>query len=199
VSFAEAFLNLPPTNNVAGQIDAAFTTRFPDPTERARVVADLIARLGLPPSLASETSLFVQNVSIVNSRSAVVSYVGPRNAVALSVFHSSNRQLPDSIFSSLVAGVEDIIQEGASLTFSHQFTSLTAGNLSLEGLRTEGRGAAVGQLSKQATVRAQITRRVAPRTTAFVGARYQDFDSDAAGVVSAAREHAAYIGLAHRF
>jgi hypothetical protein len=50
--------------------------------------------------------------------------------------------------------------------------------------------------SRQQTFRIQYDRQLGPRTTGFVGARYQIFDSD---VIIDSRETAAFAGLGHRF
>jgi len=193
-TFPQAFLTLPPTNNVAALLDAAFTTRFPDPAERSRVVADLIARQGLPSSLASETSLFAQQVSIVTSRNASIAYLGVRNSIAMSIYSSKNEQLPDAV---LGANALTVAQDGISITLSHQLSTSTTANLTSGYIRTRGLGVNEGDFSKQKSVRLQVTRQLAPKTNAFVGARVQEFNSNVG--VGSARENAAFVGLGHSF
>jgi uncharacterized protein (PEP-CTERM system associated) len=200
LSFPQSFLTLPPTNNVSALLDAAFTTRFPDPAERGRVVSDLIARLGLPPSLATQTSVFTQQVSIVRSISAMITLVGVRNSIALSAFSNSTRALEDSIFTTVATvGPQNVLQEGVSLTFSHQLSTLSALNVTAEHLRTKGQGVDEGLETKQSSGRVQFTRQLAPRTSAFIGGRVQDFKSNVPGTTGAARERAGFVGLGHRF
>jgi uncharacterized protein (PEP-CTERM system associated) len=200
LSFPQAFLTLAPTSNVRALLDAAFTTRFPDAAERGRVVGDLIARMGLPASLASETSLFSQRVSIVTSRSAMITLVGVRNTFALSAYSNHTQALADPVFTALIPGAaQDVLQEGVSFTVSHQLSAVSAVNLTAEAGRTRGRGVDEGQRSTQAAGRLQWTRQLAPRTSTFVGARVQDFESNVPGTVADARERAAFVGLAHRF
>jgi uncharacterized protein (PEP-CTERM system associated) len=194
-SFPQAFLTLPPTDNVAALLDAAFTTRFPDAAERGRVVADLIARQGLPASIAAQTSLFSQRVSIVISRNVEVAYLGVRNSVVLSGFSSRSEDLPDSIF-GITPGA-NIAQRGASLTFSHQASQTLSFNLTAGQTRSRGFNVDEGLRSKQTAIRLQATRQLAPRTSAYVGARAQKFESNVD--VETARENAAFVGLAHRF
>jgi uncharacterized protein (PEP-CTERM system associated) len=195
-SFAQAFFSLPPTNNVSGLLDAAFTTRFPDPAERARIVADLISRLGLPRSLASETALFTQNVTILTSLNASIAYLGVRNSIVLSGFGRRNEDLPGSTF-GLAGQSQASSQDGAALVFTHQATTLTAINLTGEYTRTRGLGINEGELSKQRLVRLQVTRQLAAKTTAYVGAQVQKFESNVS--VPFARENSAFVGLGHRF
>lgn len=198
-SFPEAFLTLPPTNNVAALLDAAFTTRFPDPTERARIVADLMARQGLPSSLATETSLFTQRVSLLTSRSGTVTFLGVRNSLAISIFSSKTQALPDSVFSLLPGAVGDLDQKGASVSLSHQFSAVTSFNVTGSATRTTGFVEGQDSTSRQRTLRMQVTHQLAPKSSAFVGARSQKFDSNAPGIANDVRENAAFVGLAHRF
>jgi uncharacterized protein (PEP-CTERM system associated) len=197
-SFAQTFLTLPPTNNVAGLLDASFTTRFPDPVERARIVADIMARQGLPSSLATATSLSAQRVSLVTSRTAQVLVTGIRNSLALGVFSVRTEDLSDSIFLNS-SNAPNLVQEGGSLTFSHQVTPMTAMNILVAFVRSRGLDADAGTRSYQRGVRLQITRQLAPKTTGYVGVRAQNFDSNAPGVAPTATEHAAFVGLGHRF
>lgn len=199
-TFPQAFLTLPPTDNVAALLNAAFTTRFPDEAERNRVVADLIARQGLPAALATETTLFSQRASILTSRTATVVLIGVRNSLAVSAFASKREELPDSIFALVPTGAGNVKQQGASLTLSHQLTPLAAVNVTAAQTRVQGIGIDEGPESEQTSARIQLTRQLAPRSSGFVGARRQRFKSnEVVGAARDARESAAFIGLSHRF
>lgn len=199
-SFPQAFLTLPPTDNVAALLGAAFTTRIPDEAQRNRFVADLIARQGLPSALPSETTLFSQRLTIRTSRTGTVVLVGIRNSLALSVFSGKSEELPDSIFALAQAAGVNVKDEGASATLAHQLTPLTSLNVTAVRARTRGIGADAGPESNQTLARAQVTRQLGPRTTGQVGARVQRFESSGVpGVVEEARERAAFAGITHRF
>jgi uncharacterized protein (PEP-CTERM system associated) len=204
-SFSETFLTLPPTNNVFGLLDAAFTTRFPDPAERTRVVNSLIADQGLPSSLSGPTSLSTQHVSVVTSRNAQVVVTGVRNSVVVSAYSLRTEDLQDSVFGTSL----NVVQDGGSVTVSHQATTLLAINLTGNYRRDRGFGPNEGQKSYQRGVQLQATRQLAPKTTAYAGVRWQNFDSNALGggvplpgtelPYQRANEHAAFVGLGHRF
>jgi uncharacterized protein (PEP-CTERM system associated) len=197
-SFSQTFLSLPPTNNVAGLLDASFTTRFPDPTERARIVADIIARQGLPSSLLTQTSLSAQRVSVVTSRNVQFLVLGIRSSLVIGAYSTRTEDLSDSVFLDPTNSL-NLVQEGGSITISHQATPVTALNLLFGVSRSRGLDANDGQRSYQRGVRFQVTRQLAPKTTGYAGVRAQNFDSNVPGVSSSATEHAAFIGLGHRF
>jgi uncharacterized protein (PEP-CTERM system associated) len=194
----QSFLTLPPTNNVAGLLDSALTTRIPDAAERSRVVSELIARQGLPSSLASETTLFSQQVSIVTARSASIAFIGVRNTVALSVFSSRNDPLPDSIY-SLITPAQNVIQDGATFSASHQATPATSWNLTAGSTRVRGIGTSEGSDSTQSFARLVMSVELSAKSSAYAGARVQHFTSTTAGQPNTAREHGAFVGLSHRF
>ena len=206
-SFAETFLTLPPTNNVFGLLDAAFTTRFPDPAERTRIVNNLIATQGLPSSLSAPTSLSAQRVSVVTSRTGQIVVTGARNSLALGAYSLRTEDLRNPAFGSSL----NVLQDGGSVTLSHQATILTAINLTGDYRRDRGLGPNAGQNSYQRGAQLQVTQQVASKTTAYVGVRWQSFDSNSifgGGVAPPpgtelpyqhATEHAAFVGLGHRF
>src|SRR5262252_5237656 len=204
-SFSETFLTLPPTNNVFGLLDAAFTTRYPDPSERTRVVNSVIANQGLPSSLTAPTSLSSQRVSVVTSRNAQIVVTGVRNSIVFAAYSLRTEDLQNSVFGTSL----NVIQDGGSVTISHQATTLTAINLTGNYRRDRGFGPNDGQKSYQRGVQLQVTRQLAPKTTAYAGVRWQNFDSNALGggvplpgaelPYERANEHAALLGLSHRF
>ncbi len=204
----QAFLTLPATNDLAALLDAAFTTRIPDPTERSRVVQDLMAREGLPNNLTSETRLFTNLISLVTSANASVTFIGVRNSLAFAVFSSKSEQLQDSVFTPLSCSnsptttclvTQNVSQQGLTLTYSHQLSALTAANLTGSIVRSKGIGPDTGTQSKQRSVQGQVTRQLAPKTSAFAGVRLQKFDSNVPGVPTDLTEHAGFVGLSHRF
>ncbi|MCS6944239.1 MAG: TIGR03016 family PEP-CTERM system-associated outer membrane protein [Sutterellaceae bacterium] len=199
-SFPQAFLNLPPTENVVALLNAAFTTRFPDEFERNRVIADIIARYNLPASLAAPTALYSRRFSIQTSHTASLAVIGVRNSLALSLFHTKTEDLADAAFLVPSATATNVLQQGEAATLAHLLTPLTTVNLTLSRTRTEGVGADAGPQSRQIAARLELAQRFAPRSRGYVGARWQKFESTAGAAVPAdAAERAVFLGIAHRF
>ncbi len=198
-TFPQALLALGPTNNVAALLDAIYTTRYPDPAERNRVVQQLIAQQGLPAGLTTSTTLFTQNVSLVSSGTATVTLIGVRNSLAFSLFTRRTEELRDTIFALTGAADRNNEERGGSATLSHQATTLTALNATAGVTRTQGLGATEAERSEQVLYRLTLTRQLGPRTSVTVGARRQHFDSTRLGVKTDARETAAFAGASHRF
>jgi uncharacterized protein (PEP-CTERM system associated) len=195
-SAPQSLFTLTPTDDVAGLLDAAFTTRIPDPAERARVVQEVISRQGLPTSLGAPLNVYTQRISLITSRSASVVLLGARSSAAFTGFYLRTEDLPDSIFGLLGTAVENNTQRGATVTYSHQLARLVSLNATYGYTRTRALRAIAPDFSDQHTVRVQTQHQLGPRTSGFIGARYQVFNSSTA---EDAREKAAFAGLTHRF
>lgn len=195
----QLFLTLPATNDLAALLDSAFATRFPDPTERARAVSDLMARQGLSNSLSAETRIFANRISLVTTASLSMVVTGVRNTFGVALFHTKSEEIQDSAVAASGIAQPNLTQQGVSVTFSHQFSSVTSLNVGGLYSRPKGSGPQTGLTSTQKSASAQLTRQLAPKTNAFAGLRTQTFDSNVPGVASNARENAGFVGLNHRF
>lgn len=190
----QALFNLPPTDNVAGLLDAMFTTRFPDPAERARAVQDFIARQGLPTSTFGPLNIYSQRLSLVTLRSVSVVLVGVRNSLTLTGFQSRTEDSPDAGTLANGTPATNNEQRGASALLSHRLSPTIGLNVSANWSRVQA--LQTSDRSIQRSLRTQLNVQTSPRTAAFVGARYREFDSN---VESDGREGAVFAGFDHRF
>lgn len=192
----QAFLDLPATDNVAGLLDAAFTTRYPDPIERARVVQDYISRQGLPSATFGPLSLFAPRFSLVTERRASVTLLGSRNSLTLSGFSTRTEDAIDLGPLATGAAATNNVQYGASVVLSHRLNPLTGLSVTLDWSRIRALDMLVPDESTQRGVRVQTSLRVAPLTSTFFGGRYRKIESN---VAIQGREGAVFAGLDHRF
>lgn len=192
----QALLDLPATNNVAGLIDAMFTTRYPDPVERARVVQDFIAQQGLPSATAGPVSLFAPRVSLVTSRRASVSLLGARSTLTFSGFSIRTQDALDTGPLATDAAVTNNIQHGAALVLSHRLSPLIGLSVTLDWSRIRSLEAVAPDETSQQGLRVQFSVQAAPLTSVFLGGRYRKIDSN---VSTEGREGVVYVGLDHRF
>lgn len=194
---AQALFDLPATENVAALLDASFTTRYPDPVERARVVQDFIARQGLPASSLQPISLQTARLSLVTTQSATVAFIGQRNSLSLTAFSVRTQDAPN---------VDDVLltndpqsnnkQVGASVSLSHRLTPRMVFVASTDWSRTTALDPAVADRTTQKTARVRVNLEVSPKTTVYAGARYIGLDSN---IVTSGREGALFVGANHRF
>ncbi|MGH6612353.1 MAG: TIGR03016 family PEP-CTERM system-associated outer membrane protein, partial [Burkholderiaceae bacterium] len=182
-TYPQLLLQLPPTNgfgNVSNLLNAILLARFPDPIERARQVQELINRNALPASLPGGVRIFSQSVNVVTSASATLAWIGVRNSVALSPYYLKTRLLPDAAIPPTFVTFNDSTQRGISLSGSHRLTPVMLIAATAARRESRGSGQAVGNDTDQNSIEAQLTRQLSPNANAFVGARYQQWDSTSA-------------------
>jgi len=195
-SYAERLFSSPAGSNVAELLDAAFMTRFPDATERARAVQDFLAQRGLPANVSTAVSVFSDRVDLYNALIASVAYIGPRDSTTLTVYNNRVETLPgiDPIFSLLYPN--NYRDRGGSITWSHRLTQQAALVATYRHSDTEGFDANAGERTKQDLAQLEWTQALSPQTSGQIGVRYQMIDST---VNHDGHESAAFVGLRHRF
>lgn len=188
--------DLPVTGNVGSLLDAMYTTRYPDPAQRALIVQQFMARNGLPSSLATPLTLVSDRVSIVTRREATVAFNGVRNTLTVSAYRVRTEDADGVI--NLPTGTLDgnNVQSGASLLLSHRLSQLVTLNFTQDWSRIRSIGSALGDETTQQGTDLRANLQLAPRTSAFFGGRYRKLDST---LVLDGQEKAVYLGLAHIF
>jgi len=192
----QSLFTLPATDNVAGLLDATFTTRFPDPVERARIVQDFIAQRGLPPSTLGPTNIYARRLSIVTSRSATVLLIGSRNTVALSGFNSRIEDVSESGPFDLNTRLNNNVQYGASIVFSRRLSTTSGFSTGLEWRHIRSLETVGSDRTDEGRVLVQLSVQPAARTSAYVGLRYRLLDSNA---FADGEEVAVFVGIDQRF
>ena len=193
---AQTLIDLPATNNVAAALDSIFTTRFPDPVERARAVQDFITSRGLPTSTLQPIALRQRQLSVINLNVATVAWIGVRNTVSLSAFHSRRQDALDASVIPSGGSLTNNTQVGASAAVTHQLTPSYSLIASADWSRIAAPAEFGGNRTTQQTARLQVNMRTAPKTTLVVGARYRMLNSSTS---VSGNEKAAFVGLDHRF
>ena len=192
----QSAFDLPATNNVAALLDAIFTTRYPDPVERAQVVQNFIASRGLPTSTLQPTTLQQRELSIVNLTAATVTLIGVRNTLTLSGFQTRST---DAVNDSVLPGGSSLTnnsQFGASLALTHRLAPLYTLTASADWSRIKSLPGFGDERTTQRAVRLGLNVKAGPQTTAVAGARYTLLDSNSA---VSSHETAVFVGLDHRF
>jgi uncharacterized protein (PEP-CTERM system associated) len=195
-TYPQLFLTIPQTGNVAGLLDAVLIARFPDPIERAAQVQDLIARQGLPESIPGSVNIYSQNANVNTNGSANFALIGVRNTLALLLYYGKTEELPDARIPPTFLLFNNNRQQGATVSLSHRLTpqgTLTA--LARYG-ETRGIDANADDYTNQAVTQLQYTYQLLPRSSVFVGARYQ---VTASNVSTDSTEAALLGGFFHTF
>lgn len=186
-------LNLPASSNVAGMLDAIFTTRYPDPVERARVVADFMATNGMAGATQQPIAIFAQRLSIATTNSASLTLIGARSTITFSAFGQRTEDVPDASLQLLGSAITNNQQTGATAAFSYRLSPTLTFNTSADWSRISALKS--DDLTRQASLRAQLALLLTPKTSAAAGVRYRELRSN---VTPEGREGSVFIGLDHR-
>lgn len=182
--------------NIAQLLDAMLTTRYPDPNERARLVADLIARQGLPTSLGEPLSIVSSGAQLSRAINASVVFNGTRHTLSFSFFSENIEALQLDDDSVLAPARDRTQQRGLAVEFNRRLTPLTSLALLARFARTETQTLVQQGDSREKQFSATITTTLGPSTTASAGLRRQSIKSTTAGD---ADETALVAGINHRF
>lgn len=197
-SFPQLAFVLPAGGDVFALLDAAFTTRVTDPAQRQQAVEAFIRQTGLPPQLASPVSFYSQQVILQETQSATVALIGARNVTAFTLYNRKNRPVSGASGAALppvLDSINDNTQTGGSVTWSHRLTGLSNLVAIASYARTEQNAPFEGETT-QRYVQLAMNTRLSPRTYAWVGVRYQTFDSNVSPDYT---EAALFVGLSHSF
>ncbi len=191
----------PGGGTVQSLLDAIFTTRYPNPADRAIVVGTVIAGLGVPSVLGSPVEVFADYAQLRDSVSLSAVFQGVRSTVSTRVYAIKSRQLvqEDAPLVPIVGLQADNTQRGFSVDFTRRLTSTLTAEAGLGYGSIEGLGAAAGQSTKNTSARFGLTQALSPKTKATVGTRVLRTDISTVGAEASAKEIAAFIGMTHRF
>ncbi len=131
-SYPQLALAIPAGAAVSQFVDAAFTTRIPDPTERAQAVDQFLAQSGLPASLVSPVNFYAATLTLQDTANVSLVLIGTRNSVSMSVFYSKSEAISGSgnVLPPALQFGQDNTQTGVGASYSHRVgaqTTLGAG------------------------------------------------------------------------
>jgi len=192
----QSLFELPATANVAALLDAMFTTRFPDPAERARAVQDFIAHQSLPSATIQPTVLLSERLSLVTLRNASVALTGTRNTLALSAYQVRTEDVPGVGLFAGGGANNNNMQYGAAANLSHRLTPALGLNLGVSWSRTRALESIGPDRTAQRGVTVQFNLEASRSTSAYFGGRLRKIDSN---VVTEGKEGAVFAGMDHRF
>ncbi len=174
-SYPQNSLAIPAGTSVAQFVDAAFTSRIPDPVARGQAVEQFLARTGLPASLAAPVNIYTNQVQLQNAQNISFVLTGRRNSVTFTVFNLKTQA---------IAGTGDVLppafqfgtnntQTGAGVTFAHQLSGFTGLNAFLTYSRTKSNdSAALDARSNDTNLGANVATQFGPKTTGSMGLTY---------------------------
>ena len=189
-------LELPASANVAALLDALFTTRFPNPVERARQVQEFMAQQGLPASTTRPTNLFSQRLSLASTARGTVAFTGARSSALLGLFYVRVVDAPEA--GDLATGriINNNIQRGADLTLTHRLTPTTSASMTFDLSRIQAVASVGNDRTTEAGARASVRVQLARATFTTFGGSARKLVSN---VTPSGKQVSVFVGLDHGF
>jgi len=205
-SYPQNALLIPAGVNVAQYLDAAFTTRFPDPAQRAAAVAQFLAETGLPPTLISPLNFYASTITLQETESLTAVWAGALNSLAFTLFRLESQQLTGQgtqpLPPALQFGVNNT-QTGGGINFSHRltgFTNLVASAVYTTTTPSGGAVAALGNVrTKNFNATVSLSTQFTPKTNGSVGVTYFTFDTPGSGSIGTSGTVGLYASIYHIF
>jgi uncharacterized protein (PEP-CTERM system associated) len=176
-SFPQLALAIPAGATVTQFVDAAFTTRIPDPAERALAIEQFLARTGLPPTLASPVNFYATTLTLQQSATVSLVLIGTLNSVTFSLFNLTTENISrtgDVLPPALQVG-QNNTQTGGGISFSHRLTAFTNLGASATYSTTKANvstGPFADTRSNNAYASVNLNTTFGPKTTGSAGLSY---------------------------
>jgi uncharacterized protein (PEP-CTERM system associated) len=189
---------VPATVSTSAYLDALFQTGIPDPAAREQAVADLIARTGLPESLAAPVNFFTGEQFLAKRWQAAGGIMGVRNVLIVSAFKETRERL---VGSSLLPVTGDFVasntvtQTGGGIAWSLKLTATSALSANASLSRNEFFDA--GRVDDLAYATVALIRQIKPKASGTLRWRRQQNESSLAG--ASYRENAVTVTVTMSF
>jgi uncharacterized protein (PEP-CTERM system associated) len=188
---------VPSVVDTAAYLDTLFAGAIADPVARASFVESFLDQTGIPRTLLDAENFITSQVFRQKRLNAAFGVNGVKNTVFVNLFHQAREAQATGTVASDLFGINDfasnknIRQTGAALTWAWRFAPRTSANLNAS--YTRSRFVETGREDDQSIIRAGLTRRLTPKTTASLIFRHLQRDStDAAAEY---RENAVTVAL----
>jgi uncharacterized protein (PEP-CTERM system associated) len=201
-SFPQIAFQIPGGVTVAQFLDAAFTTRIPDPVERAQAVLQFLAQTGLPPVLLSPLNFYTAQITLQQTASVSAVWVGKLNTIGFTVFKTRSETIAGTDV-ELPVGFQfatNNTQTGCGVNYSHRlsgFTNLVAN--ATYARTTPNDDAANNARSNNFNALIGLSTQLAPKTNGSVGLSYFNFDSPGSSNTATQSTVSVYASILHTF
>jgi uncharacterized protein (PEP-CTERM system associated) len=203
-NYPQLAFQIPGGVTVAQFIDAAFTTRIPDPVARAQAVAQFLAQTGLPPILISPLNFYTAQISLQQSASASAVWIGKLNTIGFTVFKSKSDVIAGTE-AALPAGFQfatNSTQTGCGVNYSHRlsgYTNLVATATYIRTTPNGGDDTANNARTNNFNTLIGLNTQFSPKTSGSVGLSYFTFDSPGSSTTGTQSTVSVYASISHTF
>ena len=203
-SYPELALLIPANTTVSQFLNAAFTTRIPDPTEREKAVEEFLARTGLPPTLASPVNFYADTLLLQNAMTASLVLIGVRNTLTFTVFRVDSQNVSSSgaVLPPALQFGENNTQTGVRVNYARPLgwqTNLNAYAGYSRTVSNTTETATSDLQSDNVNAGVRLGRPLGPRTNTSFGLSYSRFDPSGRDTRAATSATNVYATISHTF
>ena len=188
----------PENGDVATLLNAAFTTRYPDPIQRDVIVRNFISSQGLPAVLPGPLDVFPDYVQLRNRLSLNAALLGRTTSVAFGLYGVKAIRLvrEGGPYLPLPTDASDYREHGLTVDVNRRISPETTLTAILLKTRIDGLGPRAGDTSTETSMVLGVNHSLSPRTVISAGARRRLFSSN---VNLPSQESAGFVGTNYRF
>jgi uncharacterized protein (PEP-CTERM system associated) len=203
-SFPQLAFQIPGSVTVAQFLDAAFTTRIPDPVERAQAVAQFLAQTGLPPLLITPLNFYTAQISLQQTASLSAVWIGKLNTIGFTVFNAKSEAIAgtESALPAALQFATNNTQTGGGVNYSHRLSGFTNFVASATYVRTTPNGnddTANNARSNNFNAFLGLSRQFTPKTNGSVGVTYFVSDTPGSSNIPTSSTVGVYASITHTF
>lgn len=186
--------------DVSAFLDSILKSRYPQASERTPVVSDAGARRSFETQSPSSVFIVADYPQLQTGGNAALALYGQRTTVLLSAYYQQLRLLEASDPAAATVPVKDADsrQLGAGVEVVRRLNRQMSASVLFRWSEINGLEARSNDETRDCSLRAALTRQLAPQTFGSVGVQYRNIQSNIGGDNRYA-ETAALIGLNHRF
>jgi len=203
-NFPQLAFQIPGGVTVAQFLDAAFTTRIPDPVERAQAVAQFLAQSGLPPVLLSPLNFYNPQTSLQQTARLSAVWIGALNSIAVTLFRTKTETITGTLagLPVIFQAAANSTQTGCGVNYSHRlsaFTNLIASATYARSTPNGGDDSTNNARANNFNTSIGLSTQFTPKTSGSVGLSYFTFDTPGGGSTGNSSTVSAYASISHTF
>ena len=204
-SYPQLALAIPAGASVSQFVDAAFTTRIPDPAARALAVQQFLANSGLPPTLATPVNFYSTALTLQQVINLQAVLIGKLNSTSFNVFHVNSNAISASgnVLPPALQFGQNNTQNGGGVSYSRPISGMTTFSANVTYSRTElnsTTGPLQNTRSDNGTASATLGTNLSPKTTVSCNLIYQWFSTPGSTINSGnSSAFNASVTLSHTF
>lgn len=164
------------TSTMFALLFASLAAEQPDPLQRAILVLQRLAALGISPNAEVTFGFLNSQVTLVSRQDASFAWQGVRTSFSAAAYRSDSRRLDEGAQAiDPLGGATRVRQHGYSLTLGHKLTPVTGISLTLSDQRTADAGTTRGNDLRSLLL--NWTTQLGREGRLSLGARRVEFDS----------------------